>query len=68
MKIDLRTRYGRETEVLKQVAKYGGFSIFWATENAARANAICRLEKRNAISEIKGAPYPWCKFQISAWK
>ena len=41
--VDLRTREGREAEVLAQIREYGGFSGFWATESLKRAYAIDRL-------------------------
>ena len=37
--IDLRTREGNEKEVIRQVLEFGGFSIFWVTENQKRACA-----------------------------
>jgi len=40
---DLRTKKGREVEVLEQVYVYGGFTVFWGTELDKRACAIDRL-------------------------
>lgn len=63
---DLRTRSGRETEVLDQVAIYRGFSVFWATENRNRAAAIARLEQRQVIDRLSQSQYPWCAYQLTA--
>ena len=65
---DLRTKYARETEVIKQVAKHNGFSIFWATENQKRAHAIARLARRGVIEVVNGGQYPWCRYRITNWK
>ncbi len=65
---DLRTRYARETEVIKQVVANKGFSIFWATENQKRACAIARLARRGVIEVVNGGEYPWCRYRIANWK
>jgi len=58
------SRHAKEAEVLMEVAKYGGFSIFWATENQQRAHAIERLIESGAI--IRGEDsYPWCAYRIA---
>ena len=65
---DLRTRYGRETEVLRQVAQHNGFSVFWACETQTRAHAIKRLGERGAIERVEGGGYPWCPYRITVYK
>lgn len=62
-KIDYRTKEGREEEVLAQVLKHGGFSVFWVTENQKRAHAAERLQNRGVIVREGGA-YPWCAYKV----
>lgn len=64
--VDLRTRKGRETEVLAQVRKFGGFTVFWATENLKRAHAIERLTEAGHIRRKRGGSYPWCPYKVLA--
>ena len=64
---DLRTRKGREEEVLAQIREYGGFSVFWATESQKRAHAIDRLQTTGAISRNRGVrkdAFPWCCYDL----
>jgi hypothetical protein len=61
--IDLRTRKGREREVLEQVRQHGGFTIFWVTENLMRACAATRLQKHKVIITEPGA-FPWTKARL----
>ena len=61
---ELRTREGREAEVLEQVKARGGFSVFWATENDARAAAITRLCKTGKIERTELGRYPWCPYRV----
>ena len=64
--LDLRTRSGREAEVLAQVKRFGGFSVFWGTENRIRASAICRLETAGRIRrKRKQRGFPWCAYSLS---
>ena len=60
----LRTRRGREAEVIGQVESQGGFSVFWATENQTRANAIVRLCSAGKIERTKLGRYPWCPYRV----
>ncbi len=60
----LRTRKGREAEVIGQVKSHGGFSVFWATENQAKANAIMRLSSTGKIERTKLGRYPWCPYRL----
>ena len=62
--IDLRTRAGREHEVVMQVENFGGFTIFWATENQKRAHALERLIERGRIESLEKTPYPWCSYIV----
>ena len=62
--LDLRTRDGRESEVLAQIRQFGGFSGFWATENLKRAYAIGRLTKAGKIQMVESdRPFPWCVYR-----
>lgn len=68
---DLRTKKGREAEVLEQVRMYKGFTVFWATENQKRAHAICRLEGKKKIRRLLSHPrahFPWCVYIIRGKK
>lgn len=62
-RVDFRTKEGQETEVLAQVEKHGGFSVFWVTENQKRAHAAERLQDRGAIIRDGGA-FPWCAYKV----
>ncbi len=62
-RVDLRTRVGRESEVLAKIRSDGGFSIFGACENMARANAIHRLNDAGRIKRIKRGLFPWCPYR-----
>ena len=64
MNIDIRTREGRESEVLEKIRTSKGFSIFWATENIHRAATIERLTIRGEIVST-GGEYPWCGFEVA---
>lgn len=61
---DLRTRKGREAEVIQQIETFNGFSVFWATENQKRAWAITRLEEAGTIRSTKTGSYPWCGYEV----
>jgi len=65
--IDLRTREGREKEIIDRINEYGGFSIFWVTDNQKRAHAADRLIERGVIIRQKD-DYPWCSYAISDGK
>ena len=62
---DLRTRRGREKEVVEQVQAEGGFSIFWATVDIKRAHAIARLEKAGRLRR-DGGEFPWCRYALTS--
>jgi hypothetical protein len=63
-KQDLRTRAGREEEVIAKIRADGGFSVFWGCENQARANAIARLTNSGKIDQLAGGLFPWCKMVV----
>lgn len=72
---DRRTRAGQEREIIERIAKYGGFSVFWITENQKRAHAADRLENAGVIyRDNDDGPhlFPWIKMKIDArnieWK
>jgi len=62
-KRNLRTRKGREAEVISKILVDGGFRVFWATENQLRAAAIDRLEAEGRIVR-NGGTFPWCKYEV----
>jgi hypothetical protein len=59
-----RPRKTEEEKVLGYLRETGGhFSVFWATENQRRANALDRLIRSGAIREDhleRGMNYPRC--------
>jgi len=64
LNVDLRTRQGREFEVLEQVRQFGGFPVFWATENQKRAHAIDRVSGSGQIVRQQGDLFPWCSYML----
>lgn len=63
--LDLRTRTGREQEVLRHLAANDGrATIFWLTETQTRARASCRLESAGKIRQTSEGEYPWCHFEV----
>lgn len=62
--VDLRTREGREREVIEQVRQFGGFTVWWVTEHQTRACAADRLHARGVIIPDKMTPYPWCSYRL----
>lgn len=58
------TREGQEDEVIGQVLKHGGFSVFWATAHQKRAHAIERLQNTGRIVR-DGGDYPWCAYHLA---
>ena len=64
--IDLRTRAGRREEVLEQIRDYGGFSIFWVTENHLRACVAQDMQDSGEIiTDNKTHGFPWIGAKIS---
>lgn len=64
---DLRTREGREAEVLAHLAEYGGASVVWLTESQARACAVDRLERSGRITldtSDSRHRFPFCPYRI----
>jgi hypothetical protein len=62
--MDLRTRAGREDEVIQKIRTDGGFSVFWGCENLGRAHAIARLTNAGKIDQLRGGVFPWCKMVV----
>lgn len=56
---DLRTKAGRRAEIVSQVKKSGGFSVFWITENRLRAIVGTEMLKRGELIEHRKSNYPW---------
>jgi len=54
--MDLRTRKGREDEVMGQIREYGGFSQWWLTDKIKRCIALGRLVDRGVVNY-------WCDRQ-----
>lgn len=62
---DLRTKAGREEEIIQEIKEYGGLSIFWATENQTRAGAVDRLIEQGKIKRIEPTPpFPFVKYEV----
>jgi len=55
---------GQMREILLQVKKHGGYSIFWVTDNSKRAGAATDLVDAGIIGEKSDANYPWCSMRI----
>jgi len=63
---DLRTREGRRQEVLEEIRDYGGFSIFWVTENQLRACVAQDMQDSGEIiTDNKTHGFPWIGAKIS---
>lgn len=55
-----------EAEVLRQVRKFGGFSVFWITANRKRAAAGDSLRRTGAILPAESrSPFPWCSWRVA---
>lgn len=63
-KPDLRTREGREEEVLELLRQNGYFTVFWATDNLNRAHAIERLETTKRIVRLDKGAFPNCYYRV----
>ena len=57
MTLDLRTKAGREQELINQIEECGGFSVFWITVVPQRAFALMRLENAGIV-KTKTERYP----------
>ncbi len=62
--MDLRTWEGREAEIIDQVRCYGGFTVFWITENRLRAHVATKLHDSGMLV-TEPAVFPWIKAAIS---
>jgi len=63
-KPDLRTRKGRRSEIVEQVKRAGGFSIFWITENQLRAHVGQRMMDDGSLKEVKKCSFPWYELKV----
>ena len=61
---DLRTKAGREEEVLQEIRDYRGLSTFWVTECQARACAADRLINSGRIKRTGEFPFPFVGYEI----
>ena len=52
-----------QKEIITMIEDYGGFSIFWATDDQNRASEIMLLEKIGVIQR-QSDHYPSCKYKI----
>jgi len=65
-RMDLRTKEGRRNEILAQIEKYGGFSIFWVTGNHLRACVAEHMDRNGEIvTDNKTHGFPWVGAKIS---
>ena len=61
---DLRTKSGRDAEMLAKIRQDGGFSAFWIGENLKRCYALERLERLGVIARSPTKrPFPWCAYE-----
>jgi len=63
---DLRTTKGRKQEILDQIQQYGGFSIFWITENKLRACVGDQMQKSGEIITDNSKGFPWIAATITS--
>lgn len=62
---DLRTKAGREEEIINYVRDHGGFGVFWAIENQKRACAVDRLISSGVIKEtFPRGQFPFNTYEI----
>jgi hypothetical protein len=66
VRVDRRTRRGSELEAVEQVRRFGGFTVFWATDDMRRARALERLSDRGVIVRLRRQPrpFPWCAYRL----
>ena len=62
---DGRTVRGQIREILLQVKRHGGYSIFWVTSNNKRASIATAMIDAGLIGEDKKTEYPWCSMKIN---
>jgi len=62
---DLRTKAGREEEILQKIRDTGGLNVFWATENQVRAGAVDRLIMSRKIRQSSNPGiFPFMEYEI----
>ena len=62
---DLRTKAGREEEIIQEIKETGGLNVFWVTENLSRAYGVDRLIRAGKIKEIDlPAAFPFAKYEV----
>lgn len=50
--------------VLAQIREFGGFTVFWATENQKRAKVIDAMSHSGEIVRVPDRGFPWCAYEI----
>ena len=60
---DGKTYAGQVKEILNQVKRHNGFSIFWVTENDKRASIATDIVNAGIIESVESG-YPWCGWII----
>ena len=60
-----QTVHGQIRNILNQVERYGGYSIFWITENNKRASIATDMVDAGLIVKDKDTGYPWCSMKIN---
>ena len=58
------TRQQNEQAVLERIRECGGATVYWLTENQARACAVDRLVERGVIVQGRDDCSLWCEFMI----
>ena len=58
-----KTYAGQVKEILNQVKRNNGFSIFWVTENNKRASVATDIVNAGVIEPV-ASEYPWCGWRI----
>ncbi len=61
---DLRTKQGRDREVLDEIRTHGGFSAFWVSANMGRAHSLNRLLKSGRVTATPKV-FPWTDARIN---
>ena len=62
---DMRTRAGRRAEIIEQVEKHGGFTVFWITENAVRASVGQEMLDRGELVSTRKSGFPWHALRVA---
>jgi len=62
---DLRTIAGRRAEILHEISEYGGFTVFWITENRLRASVAQEMQDKGEIITDNRSAFPWINSKIA---